>query len=234
MHSRVRIKVSGDLACWTRPDMKVERASYEVITPSAARGILDAIMWRPEMRWVIHSIEVLKPIQWMGFRRNEIQSKIAPRTVAGWMKDPSSYTPQPAGAGSQDATPRYTLALRDVEYLIEAEPIVFNTAGDNSPQKYAAMLMRRVEKGQHHHMPALGMREFAAEVSLPSGAERPINESRALGTMLYDIIFRQPAERNEAVFFSAQLVDGRVETSPVSVIPDHQLREALLTCSYKR
>lgn len=234
MTERVRVIARGDLACWTRPEAKVERVSYEVMTPSAARGILDAIMWRPEMRWVIHSIAVLSPIKWASFRRNEVQSRIAPRTVAGWMKDPSTYEPRAAGAGSDDATPRGTLALRDVAYLIEAEPLVYERSGDNTPQKYASMLRRRVEKGQHHHMPALGMREFDARVEVASGAEQPINETRPLGPMLYDIVFRQPHGRNEAVFFDASLERGVMRTSPDAVITDASLKEKLLACSHKR
>src|SRR5690606_30828737 len=162
------------------PEAKVERVSYEVMTPSGARGILDAIMWRPEMRWVIQRIEVLKPIRWISFRRNEVQSKIAPGAVARWIKDPTTYEPLAAGAGSSEATPRATLALRDVAYVVEAIPIVYNRNGDNSPRKYIEMLKRRVEKGQHHHMPVLGVREFPATVELEMEGERPISESRAL------------------------------------------------------
>lgn len=234
MTQSIRIKVGGDVACWTRPEAKVERVSYEVMTPSAARGILDAVMWRPEMRWIIQSIAVLNPIQWVGFRRNEVQSKIAPQTVGGWIKDVRTYEPAAAGAGSDDATPRYTLALRDVAYVIEAEPLVYNRSGDNSPQKYIAMLQRRVEKGQHHHMPALGMREFVARVELADGSEKPVPDSRPLGPMLYDIIFRQPDGRNHAVFFESTLDGGVMDTGPDRVIADSQTREELLKCSHKR
>src|SRR5437762_2511972 len=120
MSQSVRVRVAGPLACFSRPEMKVERVSYEVMTPSAARGILDAILWRPEVRWVVHQIEVLRPVRFSSFRRNEIQSKIPPRSVRAWMEDPRTYEPQSAGAGSEDATPRNTMALRDVAYVIEA------------------------------------------------------------------------------------------------------------------
>ena len=228
----VRVKVRGELACFSRPEMKVERVSYEVMTPSAARGILDAIMWKPEMRWHIHSIEVLKPIRFHAVKRNEIQSKIAPRTVAGWMADPASYTPQPAGAGTEDATPRSTLALRDVAYLIEAEPLVFNTSGDNGPTKYAAMFNRRVDKGQCFQRPCLGCREFAAHFEPPAADERSIDESRDLGLMLYDIIFDSKGKSNQPVFFQAKLQNGVLNTHADEVLLDETLRKGVLSCSY--
>jgi CRISPR-associated protein Cas5d len=98
---RVRVRVSGEFACWTRPENKVERVSYECMTPSAARNILDAICWKPEMRWIINRILVLKPIQFTSVRRLELQSKIRPREVQKWMDDPSCFRPQPSGAGSE-------------------------------------------------------------------------------------------------------------------------------------
>src|SRR5437016_13093279 len=95
----VKVKVSGDFACWTRPENKVERVSYECMTPSAARNILDAICWKPQMRWVPTRIRVLKPIRFQSLKRNELQSKIPPSSVRKWMSEPSSFEPQPAGAG---------------------------------------------------------------------------------------------------------------------------------------
>ena len=230
----VRAKVSGELACISRPEMKVERCSYDVLTPSAARGILDSIMWRPQMRWHVRRIEVLKPIRFIALKRNEIQSKVAPKNVAAWMADPTSYRPQPAGAGSADATPRNTLALSDVAYIIEAEPIVFDTAGDNTPAKYMAMFNRRLGKGQCHFRPCLGCREFAARFEPPQGHERPIEETRDLGLMLYDIIFDPLGKANRPVFFRAKLENGVLDTRAEAVLPDEKLRKELLSCSYKR
>ncbi len=229
----VRIKVHGNFACFSRPEMKVERVSYEVMTPSAARGILDAIMWKPEIRWHIRKVEILNPIRFQALKRNEIQSKIALGTVRGWMSNPSFYTPQPAGAGSEDATPRNTLALRDVAYIIEAEPIVFNTSGDNTPEKYVAMLNRRVEKGQCYHHPCLGCREFVADFEMPTPEERPIAESRDLGMMLYDIIFDAEGKNNQPVFFSATIENGVLETRADQVLQDERLRKEVLSCSYR-
>lgn len=228
-----KVKISGSLACFTRPETKVERVSYPVMTPSAARNILDAICWRPEMRWIITSISVLRPIKYISVLRNEVQSKLAPGSVKKWMADPASYTPLAAGAGADtDGTPRNSVLLRDVSYIVEAYPVVFNNSGDNTPAKYVAMLQRRVEKGQCYHQPALGCREFAAEFCPPSETDRPQDISQDLGRMLYDIAFLP--EGNRAAFFNAALRNGVMDTRPEIVLPDEQRRQEVLQCSYKR
>lgn len=236
MKNIVRVRVSGPLACFTRPEAKVERLSYDLPTPSAARGILDSICWRPQMRWHIRAVEVLKPVKTIALKRNEVQSKVTVKGksgIAGWMADPSSYTPFPAGAGSEEGTPRNTVALKDVAYVIEAEPIIFDPTGDNTPQKYVSMLSRRVEKGQCHMRPCFGCREFAAEFGPPDPDERPIRENRDLGLMLYDIAFDPAGKEHKAVFFEARLENGRMETRAHEVIPDDTLRRRLLACSYR-
>ncbi len=233
MKERVRIRVSGDFACFTRPEAKVERVSYPLMTPSAARNILDAICWRPEMRWVVTSIKVLNPIKYGSVRRNEVQSKISPGTVKKWMKDPAQFEPLMAGAGAgTDATPRSTLLLRDVAYVVEAYPVVFDTSGDNTPQKYEAMLMRRAEKGQCYQRPSLGCREFAANFEPATGEEigQPVTED--LGRMLYDVVFRQHG--NRPVFFSARLENGIMDTRPEVVLREEAQRKEVLECSYRR
>lgn len=229
----VRVRVAGPYACFSRPEMKVERVSYEVMTPSAARGVLDAILWRPEMRWVVRRIEVLKPIRFAAFSRNEVQSKIAPRTVREWMRDPCTYRPQPAGAGSDDATPRNTLALRDVAYVIEAEPRVHAPTKENVPTKYVAMFNRRVERGQCFHRPYLGCREFACFFSSPDTSECPQEETRDLGLMLYDVVFTADNRANKPVFFHARLDHGVIDTAPERVLPDAPQREEVLACSFR-
>lgn len=233
----VRVKVSGEFACFSRPEMKVERVSYEVITPSAARGILDAIMWKPEMRWHIWQIEVLKPIRFQALKRNEIQSKIAVKGkdgVKAWMNDPAKYQPQSAGAGSKDGTPRNTLALRDVSYIIEAEPIIFDYSGDNTQTKYVEMFQRRVKKGQCHVVPCLGCREFAAHFEPAADDDQPIADSRDLGLMLYDIVFDPSGESNKPVFFHARLDEGVVNTRAEEVLVNEEQRKEVLSCSYRR
>ena len=232
--AHVRVKVSGEFACWTRPENKVERVSYECMTPSAGRNILDAICWKPEMRWIVTRILVLKPVRFQAIRRNELQSKIAPGAVRKWMSDPGSYRPLAAGAGEDtDSTPRNTLALRDVSYIIEAFPHVYQPTAEDTPIKYMAMFNRRVEKGQCFHRPALGCREFAAAFELPDESDKPVPDTIPIGRMLYDIIFRNHGEDNRAIFFEAVLESGVLDTHPDRAIPDKAIRKELLACSSK-
>jgi CRISPR-associated protein Cas5d len=229
----MRVRVSGDYACFTRPETKVERYSYPVMTPSAARNILDSICWRPQMRWVVTRISVLKPIRTLSVLRNEVQSKLSPSSVRKWMVDSSKYEPLLAGAGNgTDGTPRNTTLLRDVAYWIDAYPLVFDQSGDNTPQKYIAMMERRVAKGQCFQRPYLGCREFAAEFSAELPGDKPIPESMPIGRMLYDIAFL--GEVNRAVFFDAQLVEGVLSTDPTVALAASKGREEVLQCSYRR
>ncbi|MFN0167512.1 MAG: type I-C CRISPR-associated protein Cas5c [Bryobacteraceae bacterium] len=228
----VRVKVYGDFACWTRPENKVERVSYECMTPSAARNILDAICWKPEMRWVVTAVTVLRPILFQALRRNEVQSKISPGSVKKWMANPESFAPMVAGAGSEEVTQRSTLALRKPAYIIEAYPHVYEGGGENTPTKYVSMLNRRVEKGQCFHRPALGCREFAAQFEPPGPEDQAQPVNVPLGMMLYDVIFR--AEGNRAVFFRAELKNGVLDTDPERVIADETLRKEVMACSYRR
>ena len=137
-----------------------------------------------------------------------------------------------AGAGTAEVTQRNTLALRDVGYVIEAYPHVFEPTLENTAIKYMAMFNRRVEKGQCFHRPALGLREFAAHFAPVTDQDRPIDATMPMGKMLYDIVFRK--DGNRAVFFDADLRDGTMVTDPESALPDPGLRKELLTCSYKR
>jgi CRISPR-associated protein Cas5d len=231
--SDIRVRVSGQFACFTRPETKVERFTYPVMTPSAARNILDSICWRPEMRWVVTRISVLKPIRTMSVLRNEVQSKLSPVAVKKWMRDPAQFEPLVAGAGQgTDATPRNSTVLCDVAYWIDAYPQVFDPCRDNTPAKYVAMMQRRVEKGQCFQRPYLGCREFAAEFSPPLADDRPIEESMEIGRMLYDTAFALAG--NRASFFDAQLANGVLETDPALVLPEETRREEVLRCSYKR
>jgi CRISPR-associated protein Cas5d len=184
--------------------MKVERVSYEVMTPSAARGVLEAVLWKPQIAWCIHSIAILSPVQWTSFRRNEIQSRASPRS-AEILAD-------------EDRTQRNTVALRDADYAVEASFELTPQAGaGDSIAKYVAMFRRRLEKGQHHHAPYLGCREFAAAVELARSVPEPIEAGvrRPLGLMFYDFDWpgftggETPDERPpRALFFNARLEDG--------------------------
>ena len=229
----IQVRVWGEYACFTRPETKVERFSYPVMTPSAARNVLDAICWRPQMRWVVTRITVLKPIRFISVLRNEVQSKLSPAAVKKWMRDPSEFAPLVAGAGQgTDGTPRNTTLLRDVAYWIDAYPLVFDTSGDNSPTKYVEMMNRRVEKGQCFTRPYLGCREFAAEFGAPLAADRPIEDSLEIGRMLYDIAFL--AAGNRAAFFEARLQNGVLDTRPDVVLAQEGRRQEVLSCSYRR
>ena len=230
-------RVSGEFACFTRPEAKVERFSYPVMTPSAARNILDAICWRPQMRWIVTSITVLRPIRLMSVLRNEVQSKVSPVAIRKWMRDASTFEPLVAGAGNgTDGTPRNTTLLRNVAYWIDAYPQVFDAGSDetgpNTPEKYVAMLNRRVEKGQCFQRPYLGCREFAAEFGPPREDDRPEALTMEIGRMLYDIAFL--ADGNRATFFEARLVNGVMGTAPEAVLTDDGRRQEVLACSYRR
>jgi CRISPR-associated protein Cas5d len=241
MQHDVCVKVWGEYACFTRPDLKVERLSYPIMTPSAARGVLDAILFKPEMRWHVRRITVLypkgvaadpnrAPYRLVGIRRNEIQGKIAPTTVAGWSTNPSTFEPYLVdsagreGAGGQIRTQRNTLALRYVAYLIHASPLLTakanrpttkrldddEPAGPNTVAKYVGMFQRRVEKGQCFHRPYLGCREFACNFGPTDGTEQPVDWTETLGLMLYDIRFGSDyaAEGNLPGFFEAKVNKG--------------------------
>ena len=173
----VEVKVKGDLACFTRPEMKVERVSYPVMTPTAAQGLLANIFWKPEFRWHISEIWVLKPINYQSISRNEVKNRASHRSAQGWAK---------AGEGGyvveDDHTPRHTLALRDVEYLIRAIPVLHDDAQDAA--KYRDQFRRRVRKGQCFGTPYLGCREFFAAFEEPTGGERPIDLDLGIGRML--------------------------------------------------
>ncbi len=224
------LEVSGDYACFTRPEMKVERVSYDVITPSAARAVFDAILWKPAIYWQVKKIEVLAPIKWISVRRNEV-SKIA--------------SPRPGGIFiEEDRQQRAGLFLRDVNYRLHAEFIyippekrglVINPVPewlidadeaddlkkpdirkDETEAKYAAMFERRARKGQHFHQPYLGCREFAAAVRLTdpvSDPATPIPDSRDLGWMLYDLDYSEPSNI-KPMFFRARIENGVIAVPP--------------------
>lgn len=220
----IHLRTWGDLACFTRPEMKVERVSYPVITPSAARGLLEAILYKPQFRWRVRRIAVKKCIRFLAFRRNEVKSRLSPRK------------PEPLLA-DEDRTQRNTLALRDVEYVIEASQHLTPLAGlprrkledhedygDDTPVKYLAMFQRRAEKGQCFAQPCFGCREFPAHFELADESAMRVepnpNVDTDLGLMLYDVFDLdvskdQPPGKVEKAdpritFFSARLKDGVV------------------------
>ncbi len=202
----VAVRARGPLAVFTEPAFKVERVSYAVMTPSAARGMLEAILWKPAIRWRIERIRVLAPIKFTAFRRNEVNNK-APAPAAATIERGGEYRPYYA---DEDRAQRNTIALRDVDYVIEAHFDLTDLAGpEDNVSKFVDMFQRRVEKGQRFHQPYLGCREFAADITAADDAPAPIPDSRDLGYMLWDIVYR--AGRNRAVFFPARLERGVVE-----------------------
>lgn len=211
----VRLHVWGEHACFTRPEMKVERVSYDVMTPSAARGILEAIHWKPAIRWQVDRIHVLKPIRFQSLRRNEVGAKASAANALSAMKCGSTE-----GLGivvEENRQQRAAMVLTDVEYVIEAHFDITARAGpEDTPAKHAAMFNRRAAQGQCFHRPCLGTREFAAEFALlPDDASLPASELQGvadLGWMLHDIDFA--GGRNEPRFFRAEMRDGVIEVPP--------------------
>lgn len=196
------VKVWGDLACFTRPEMKVERVTYPVMTPSAARGILEAIFWKPEFQWKVEEIWVLNPIQYVSFLRNEVNSRASERSARDWAANGGGFS------ASDDRAQRHTVALRDVAYVIRARPEP--TDGTNgSRAKFRDQFRRRVARGQCFGMPYLGCREFSANFAAPDGTERPISESGSLGRMLFDLDYATDGSGHAVPhFFDARLERG--------------------------
>jgi CRISPR-associated protein Cas5d len=210
----IRLHIWGDYACFTRPEMKVERVSYDVITPSAARGILEAIHWKPAIRWHIDRIHVLKPIRFESIRRNELGSKISMRNATTAMKNNSTVGLY--ALIEDDRQQRASTILRDVAYVIEAH---FELTAKASPEdnvgKHLDQFNRRARKGQCFHQPCMGTREFPAYFSLIEpdapypATELPVDaQNRDLSWMLHDIDF---ANANTARFFNAQLKAGVID-----------------------
>lgn len=204
------LELSGPYACFTRPEMKVERVSYDVMTPSAARACFEAILWKPAIRWHVRKIEVLKPIRWINLRRNEVASVVSTRNVEAAMK---------VGKGElglyieEDRQQRAGLFLRDVAYRVHADlEFMRERDPEASPAKYQEMFERRASRGQCVNQPYLGCREFAAAFRLvgePEAEPAAIAETRDLGFMLHDLDFSSPADPQPR-FFRAQLTDGVV------------------------
>lgn len=212
----IRLHIWGERACFTRPEMKVERVSYDVITPSAARGILEAIHWKPAIRWHVDRIRVLKPIRFESIRRNEVGSKLSPASISKAMK--ARTTAGLATYVDEDRQQRAATVLRDVGYVIEAHFDLTASAGaDDSIGKHLDIFNRRARKGQCFHAPCLGVREFPAHFrlledddSLPE-ADAHLEPDKDLGWMLHDIDF---ANGMTPRFFRARMERGVVEVPP--------------------
>ncbi len=229
----IRLEVSGDYALFSRPEMKTERVSYDVITPSAARGLLEAIYWKPEITWVIDKIQVLNPISFTNIRRNEISQKIPVRNVTAAMA---------AGEGSlrlavdENRQQRASLLLRDVAYILFAHFHLRSRrverggpelAPNEASGKHLDIFKRRARTGRVFQQPYFGCREFPARFRLlePDDPLPEPHESlrgeRDLGYLLHDITFDQNPETKEVHsttphFFRARMVDGLIEVPPLA------------------
>lgn len=199
----VKVKVTGEFACFTRPDLKVERMTYPCMTPSAARGVLDSILWKPEFQWRVHRIQVLKPVNFFSVKRNELKNKQAEKPIE---IDLVGKDGKPVHRAQ-----RNSIVLRDVEYIIEASVYQKQFDAANPPRKYAEMFKRRVSKGQCWRRPYLGTREFAAEFSAPDGSEQPIPDTIPIGSMLFDIFFDDKGKPSPLFFYDVAVVNGILE-----------------------
>ncbi len=231
----IRLHVTGDYACFTRPEMKAERVSYDVITPSAARGLLEAIYWKPQIRWVIDRLHILAPIQFTSIRRNEVASKIPLASARTAMK---------AGQGNLgvhiegDRQQRAALILRHVSYVIEAHFDVldrrFDRGGPELPAtdcegKHLDMFTRRARAGQCFQQPYFGTREFPARFTLletadplPASTLPPADQNRDFGYMLHDLAFDQDPQTKAVRSTTPRFFRAEMKAGVITVPPFHQ------------
>lgn len=200
----VKVKVKGDFACFTRPDLKVERMSYPCMTPSAARGILDSILWKPEFQWYVRKIGVLTPIRFTSIKRNEINSKQGRTPVL--IEDKRAQ--------------RNSVVLKDVKYIIEASiyqkeplkgcPVEKYIGRKGLDADHDGIFIRRIKKGQCWRRPYLGVREFPAEFMEPDGLEEPIRETIPIGSMLFDIFYDEKGKPEPVFFYDVLIKNGEI------------------------
>ena len=201
-HTPLEVKVWGNLACFTRPENKVERVSYPVMTPSAAKGVLEAIFWKPEFRWRIEEIRVLRPIQYFSILRNEINSRQTMVAAEGWRMNGGGFN------ASDDRAQRHTLALRDVAYVVRAQVEIREDINED-PAKFRDQFRRRAKAGRCFATPYLGCREFSAWFSPANGNETPLQINEDLGSMLLSMTYDTGGSgRVGPRFFNARLERG--------------------------
>ena len=218
MSRGVRVRVWGDLALFTRPEMKVERCSYDVITPSAARGILEAVYWHPGMKWVVDRIYVKNLIRFTSIRRNEVKSKVSASSALTVMNGGN----KPLFISSrQEIVQRAAILLRDVDYVIEAHFDMTEHASDeDNPGKFKDIIMRRLRRGECYYTPYFGCREFPAKIELcedDTVATEYQGVEKDLGYMLYDFDYTNP-EDIQPMFFRAVLKDGVLDVRDQEVV----------------
>lgn len=211
----IKMEVWGEYACFTRPEMKVERVSYDVPTPSAARGMVESVYYHPGLKWHVDKIYVCKPIRFTNILRNEVASKISVRNVLTEANGKKrSYIDRNA-----DIQQRATTMLRNVHYVIEAHFDMTDKANpSDNPGKFQDIVKRRLRSGQAYMQPYLGCRECTAHFRLWEGGDIPtIDETRDLGYMLYDMEYSDP-ENIQPMFFRAQMVHGVIDLTDCEVV----------------
>ena len=213
----ITIRVRGEYSLFTRPEMKVERVSYDVITPTAARGILEAVYWKPAIRWVIDKIHVLKEIEFTNIRRNEVSEKVSDSEARQRMNG----SQKPFFLSATDARQqRAALVLKNVDYVIEAhfELVPEKTGPEDTVEKHYNMALRRLRKGQHYCAPCLGTREFGAQVEIIEDGIIPMSPlgDKDLGWMLYDLDFTNPRDI-QPKFFKAEMRAGVIDLTQIEV-----------------
>ena len=211
----IKMEVWGEYACFTRPEMKVERVSYDVPTPSAARGMVESVYYHPGLKWHVDKIYVCKPIRFTNILRNEVASKISARNVLTEANGKKrSYIDR-----NTDIQQRATTMLRDVHYVIEAHFEMTDKANpSDNPGKFQDIVKRRLRSGQAYLQPHLGCRECTAHFRLWEGGDIPtIDETRNLGYMLYDMDYSEP-ENIQPMFFRAQMVHGVIDLTDCEVV----------------
>lgn len=210
----ISVEVWGEYALFSRPELKTERVSYDVMTPSAARGLLDAVLWHPGMKWIVDSIHVCAPIRFTNIRRNEVKDTVSARKAQSVMeKGGELYLATP-----ESIQQRAAMVLRDIHYVIDAHfEMTQRASPTDNPGKFQEMMRRRVEKGQFYHQPCFGVREFPAHfkpcTQLPPCPEE-LKGEKDLGWMLLDMDYSDP-ENITPHFFRATLRDGVLEVPPM-------------------
>lgn len=202
LYTPLTLRVAGEFACFTRPEFKVERVSYPLMTPSAARGVLEAVFWKPQFTWRVREIRVLEPIRYISILRNEVNSVASRDSAGSWVRGGGGYD------ASADRAQRHTLALRDVGYVIVAD-VELRPGVDEDPAKYRDQFRRRVANGRCFQTPYLGCREFVAQFEQPRGDEQPIGVTDDLGPMLLEIDYADDRSgHGRPRFFPARLDSG--------------------------
>ena len=210
------LRVWGDYACFTRPEMKVERVSYDVITPSAARAIFEAIHWKPAIRWVIDEINVIKPIKFQTIMRNEVESVMSTQSIK---KSINNKEEQFYIDSNKVRQQRNSMVLKDVEYIIKAHfEMTKHAGGSDDEKKHYNIFLRRARNGECFSQPYFGCREFSCNFELLENEDLPLNiqETRDFGWMLYDIDFVKKGDSYKGVkeynpkFFRAEMIKGKV------------------------